>query len=208
VTAQCEPDGATADAVLAQMKAQIEAITLPEGYTMEWGGDHEDARKAEHSVFVELPVAMMGMALVVVLLFNAFRQPLIIALILPLSGIGVTAGLLLTGQPFGFMAMLGALSLFGMLIKNAVVLIDQIDLDIRSGTEAYEAIVESSVSRLRPVMMASMTTVLAMIPLVTDRLFGAMAVTIMSGLTFATVLTLVVVPVLYAMFFKVHAPPK
>jgi multidrug efflux pump subunit AcrB len=151
---------------------------------------------------------MMGMALVVVLLFNAFRQPLIIALILPLSGIGVTAGLLLTGQPFGFMAMLGALSLFGMLIKNAVVLIDQIDLDIRSGTEAYEAIVESSVSRLRPVMMASMTTVLAMIPLVTDRLFGAMAVTIMSGLTFATVLTLVVVPVLYAMFFKVHAPPK
>ena len=208
ITAQCEPEGGDADALLAELRPQIEAITLPEGYRLEWGGDYEDATQAQEGVFAKLPIALMGMALIVVVLFNAFRQPLIIVLILPLSLIGITVGLLVTGQPFGFMALVGALSLFGMLIKNAVVLIDQTDSDIRSGEAPYDAVVQSSVSRLRPVMMASMTTVLAMTPLVTDRLFSAMAVAIMSGLTFATVLTLIVVPVLYAIFFGIASPEQ
>jgi multidrug efflux pump subunit AcrB len=141
-----------------------------------------------------------------VVLFNAIRQPLIIILCLPLAIIGVTAGLLLTGQPFSFMALLGFLSLTGMLIKNAIVLIDQIDLEIREGKEPFHAVIDSAVSRMRPVMMASMTTVLGMVPLLWDVLFAPMAATIMFGLTFATILTLVIVPVLYALFFRIHNP--
>ena len=128
------------------------------------------------------------MVLVVIVLFNSIRQPLIIFLTVPLAIIGVTAGLLLTNQPFGFMALLGFLSLSGMMIKNAIVLIDEINVQIRSGAEPYRAIIDSGVSRLRPVSMAAMTTVLGMIPLLTDAFFVAMAVTIMFGLAFATVL--------------------
>ena len=130
---------------------------------------------------------------------------MVIFLCVPLAVIGVAAGLLITNQPFGFMAMLGFLSLSGMLIKNAVVLIDQIDLEIKEGKETFAAIVDSSISRLRPVAMAAVTTILGMIPLLKDAFFVAMAVTIMAGLAFATALTLIVVPVLYAIFFKAHA---
>jgi multidrug efflux pump subunit AcrB len=121
----------------------------------------------------------------------------------PLALIGVTAGLLLLHQPFGFMALLGLMSLSGMLIKNALVLIDQIDINIRSGMKGMEAIVESGVSRMQPVMMAALTTMMGMIPLFQDAFFVSMAVTIVFGLGFATVLTLVFVPVLYATFFKI-----
>ena len=131
-----------------------------------------------------------------------------IFLTVPLAIIGVTAGLLLTGQPFGFMAMLGFLSLSGMLIKNAIVLIDEINCQIRSGKEPFAAVVDSGVSRVRPVSMAALTTVLGMIPLLADAFFVAMAVTIMFGLAFATVLTLVFVPVLYACFFRIPSPAE
>jgi multidrug efflux pump subunit AcrB len=143
------------------------------------------------------------MVVIVIFLFNALRQALIIWLCVPLAIIGVTPGLLLAGESFGFMALLGFLSLTGMLIKNAIVLIDQIDLEIREGKAPFYAILDSSVSRLRPVTMAAITTVLGMIPLVFDAFFISMAVTIMFGLAFATVLTLIVVPVLYAIFFRV-----
>ena len=153
-----------------------------------------------------LPLSFVVMALIVIMLFNAIRQPLIIALCLPLAVIGVTVGLLLMNQPFSFLALLGFLSLAGMLFKNAIVLLDQIDLEIRAGTERYRAVVESSVSRLRPVLMAALTTVFGMVPLIFDSLFAPMAVTIMFGLLFATVLTLVVVPVLYVLFFRIKEP--
>jgi multidrug efflux pump subunit AcrB len=143
------------------------------------------------------------MVLIVIFMFNAFRQPLIIWLTVPLALIGVTAGLLLLKQPFGFMALLGLMSLSGMLIKNALVLIDQIDINIRSGMKGMEAIIESGVSRMQPVMMAALTTMMGMIPLFQDAFFVSMAVTIVFGLGFATVLTLVFVPVLYATFFKI-----
>ncbi|HCA41560.1 MAG TPA: AcrB/AcrD/AcrF family protein, partial [Aminobacterium sp.] len=116
---------------------------------------------------------------------------------------GVTAGLLLFHKSFDFMALLGFLSLAGMLIKNAIVLIDQIDLEIREGKEGFLAIVDSAMSRARPVLMAAMTTVLGMIPLYFDILFSALAVTIMFGLAFATALTLIIVPVLYSVFLKI-----
>ena len=206
ITAQTQPDeGVTAAEILARIKPAVEAIELPPGYSLEWGGDYEEETESNEAVSAPLPFAFIIMVFTVVALFNAFRQPLIILLILPLASVGISAGLLVSGQPFGFMALLGVLSLFGMLIKNAVVLLDQIDLEIRAGIRPYTAVVQSSVSRMRPVLMASFTTVLGMTPLLTDRLFGAMAVTIMSGLTFATVLTLIVVPVFYTIFFRI--PP-
>ena len=146
------------------------------------------------------------MVLMVIMLFNNLRQPLIIWLTVPLALVGVVAGLLFFNQPFGFMALLGALSLTGMLIKNAVVLIDQININVADEMAPYEAVVSAGVSRMRPVMMAALTTVLGMAPLLTDDFFIAMAVTIMVGLSFATVLTLVFVPVLYATLYGLKKP--
>ncbi len=204
ITVQCDPRGILATTLFARLRPKIEAIQLPPNYQLEWGGMHENSSDAKSMVLSKVPVAAILMSLIVVLLFNGFRQPLIILLVLPLSAVGITAGLLLTGQPFGFMALLGAMSLFGMLIKNAVVLLDQIDIEIREGKPPYEAVVDSSVSRMRPVTMASLTTVVGMFPLMTDPLFNTMAITIMFGLSFATVLTLFIVPVLYVILFRIH----
>ena len=173
------------------------------GYFIAWSGEMEDSADSTAKLADNIPIFFGMMILVVIFLFNAFRQPAIIWLTVPLSLIGVTAGLLMFRQPFGFMALLGLMSLSGMLIKNAIVLIDQIDLEIREGKQPLAAIIDSGVSRMRPVSMAALTTILGMIPLLQDDFFIAMAVTIMFGLGFATVLTLVVVPVLYATFFKI-----
>ena len=174
------------------------------GYFLAWGGELEDSADSTRQLSENIPIYFGMMILVVIFLFNAFRQPLIIWLTVPLSLIGVTAGLLLLKQPFGFMALLGLMSLSGMLIKNAIVLIDQIDLNIREGMSGFEAIVNSGVSRMQPVMMAALTTMMGMIPLFTDAFFVAMAVTIVFGLGFASVLTLIFVPVLYATFFRIR----
>jgi len=198
----CDPVSGTAEGLRRQLAPGIAGIKLPPGYSMAWTGEYKDSKEANESVFAGVPLAFLGMVLIVVVLFNAFRQPLIIFLCLPLALIGVTAGLLLTGLPLSFMAVLGILSLSGMLIKNAVVLIDQIDLDIAAGKPKLRAIKDASISRLRPVLMAAITTVLGMAPLIIDPFYQSMAVTIMFGLTFATLLTLLVVPVLYALFFR------
>jgi multidrug efflux pump subunit AcrB len=173
------------------------------GYFMAWGGEMEDAADAEKQLADNIPIYFGMMILIVIFMFNAFRQPLIIWLTVPLSLIGVTAGLLLLKQPFGFMALLGLMSLSGMLIKNAIVLIDQIDLNMKSGMPGLEAIIDSGVSRMRPVMLAALTTMMGMIPLFQDAFFVSMAVTIVFGLGFASLLTLVFVPVLYATFFRI-----
>ena len=202
LTVKCDPKvGQTSD-VLNTLRPKIEAIELLPGYKLEWGGEYENSRDAQAALASKLPLVGLMMVLVVIFLFNSIRQPLVIFLTVPLALIGVTAGLLITDQPFGFMALLGFLSLTGMLIKNAIVLIDEINMQIREGKEPFTAIVDSGVSRMRPVSMASLTTVLGMIPLLPDAFFVAMAVTIMFGLAFATVLTLIVVPVLYAVFFR------
>ncbi|MBW2206207.1 MAG: efflux RND transporter permease subunit [Deltaproteobacteria bacterium] len=173
------------------------------GYAMAWGGDAESSAKSGASLAATLPIFFGLMVLIIIFLFNSIKKTLVICFTVPLAIIGVTVGLLALNQPFGFMALLGLLSLSGMLIKNAVVLIDEIDTQLASGKSAFEAIVDSGVSRLIPVSMAACTTILGMLPLLTDAFFVAMAVTIMFGLGFATLLTLIVVPVLYAIFFRV-----
>ena len=125
---------------------------------------------------------------------------------IPFALIGVTVGLLATGQPFGFVALLGAMSLVGMMIKNAIVLLDQVNIELAEDKSPYDAVVEAAVSRLRPVMLAAATTVLGVIPLLPDVFWVAMAVTIMFGLAFGTVLTMVLIPVLYATFFRIKVP--
>ena len=173
------------------------------GYFIAWGGELEDSAESQMQLAQNIPIYFGMMILIVIFMFNAFRQPLIIWLTVPLAIIGVTVGLLLLKQPFGFMALLGLMSLSGMLIKNAIVLIDQIDTNIRSGMDGFNAVVESGVSRMQPVMMAALTTMMGMIPLFKDAFFVSMAVTIVFGLGFATGLTLIFVPVLYATFFKI-----
>jgi multidrug efflux pump subunit AcrB len=200
-----DPIKGAASALFARVRPQIEALERPVGYELEWGGEYEDSGDAQAGLMGGIPLFLLLMVLVTIMLFNSLRQPLIIWLCVPLALIGVTVGLLGSGQPFGFMALLGFLSLSGMLIKNAVVLIDEIKL--QSGEkELLPAIVDSATSRLRPVAMAAATTALGMIPLLLDAFFIAMAVTIIAGLLFATVLTMVVVPVLYAIFYRARAP--
>ncbi|WP_034618685.1 efflux RND transporter permease subunit [Oleidesulfovibrio alaskensis] len=205
ITVACEQVSGQPSALFKELRPVLESMPLPRGYTLEWGGEYEDSRDAQAALFSSIPPTLAMMVLITVMLFNALRQPLIIWLTVPLAFIGVTWGLLAAGQPFGFMALLGFLSLSGMLIKNAIVLLDEIDTQIRSGKDRYHAILDSSVSRMRPVLMAASTTVLGMLPLLTDAFFVAMAVTIMAGLTFASILTLIVVPVLYSIFFRIRA---
>ncbi|MCP1327875.1 efflux RND transporter permease subunit, partial [Halomonas sp. 707D4] len=143
------------------------------------------------------------MVLTSILLFGKLRQPLIVWLVVPMSVCGVVIGLLLTGLPFSFTALLGMLSLSGMLMKNAIVLVDEIDAQIDEGTPRFTALVQASVSRLRPVFLAAGTTILGMIPLLWDAFFNSMAITIMGGLAFASLLTLIAVPVFYALFFSI-----
>ncbi len=147
--------------------------------------------------------AFIIMALIVVALFNAYRPPLIILFVIPFAAIGVTVGLLVTDQPFGFLALLGAMSLAGMMIKNAIVLLDQINIERAQGKKPYDAVVTACVSRLRPVMLAAGTTVLGVIPLLQDVFWVGMAVTIMFGLAFGSLLTMVLLPVLYSIFYRI-----
>ena len=193
----------TAGKALTRIKPHIEAIVLPDGYQLEWGGEYESAGEAQAALGQGLPAGFLLMFIISVLLFGKVRQPLIIWLIVPMAVVGVVAGLLATDMPFGFMSLLGFLSLFGMLIKNAIVLIEEIDLQVEESGDIRQSIIEATLSRIRPVMLAAITTILGMAPLLFDRFFADMAVTIMGGLAFATVLTLIAVPVLYSMLFKV-----
>jgi len=204
ITVTCQQRSGMADTLFQKLRGKIESVALPVGYHLEWGGEYENSTDANGKLMAKVPLAFALMFCITVMLFNSLRHPLIIFLGLPLALIGVTAGLLVSGQPFGFMATLGFLSLAGMLIKNEIVLLDQINLDLASGKPAHKAVIDSAVSRVRPVSMAAFTTVFGMVPLITDAFFAPMAVTIMAGLTFATVLTLVVVPVLYSALFKVR----
>jgi multidrug efflux pump subunit AcrB len=188
--------------LLEAVRPQIEAIELPPNYQLEWGGEYENSKRAQAYIAAGIPIPLMLMVLILVLLFNNLRQPLAIMLTVPLAVIGVTVGLLLANEPFGFMAMLGFLSLSGMLIKNAIVLMDEINLELRLGQIPLDAVLNAGVSRVRPVVMAAATTVLGMLPLFQDPFFIGMAVTIIGGLSFATVLTLIVVPVLYATLYR------
>ena len=209
IKAQADPiEGVFAADLQAAVQPPIEAIELPDGYTLVWEGEYGNSAEANENLAKTIPFGLLAMVLVVVVLFNAIRQPLIIWLVVPLALIGVVAGLLITGLPLEFMAILGLLSLSGLLIKNAIVLVDQMDVEIKEGKPRMDAVIDSAASRVRPVMMGSLTTVLGVIPLLGDAFFQSMAVVLVFGLSFATLLTLLVVPALYSIVFRIRGSER
>ena len=195
--------GHTMAEVHGEIRSEIEAMPLPPGYTFFWDSQYKDQGEAMESIAKYFPLAFLMLIVILVALFGNFRQPIIILCILPLSLIGVAVGMLLTGFDFGFFPIAGWLGLLGMIIKNVIVLIDEINIQRREGVPAYTAVIESTVSRTRPVLMAATTTILGMVPLLFDIAFGGMAATIIFGLTFATLLTLFVTPALYILFYRI-----
>ena len=189
-----------------RIRPAIEAIPLPFGYRFEWGGEDESQKNAMGGMSKLFLPCLMLMFTIMVFLFNGFRQPFIIFGSIPLIVIGVVLGLVLAHKPLDFLSIVGILSLVGMLAKNSIVLLDQVASDFASGKDRYLSIVETGVSRLRPVAMSAVTTVLGMIPLIWDSMFGPMAVTIMGGLTVSTVLTMVFIPVMTAVAYNVPNP--
>jgi multidrug efflux pump subunit AcrB len=204
ITVHADPRSGLPSQLFNRVREKIEAIKLPSGYSFEWGGEYEDSGKARAALAQPVPLFLAMMVFIVVCLFNSARTTLLIWLIMPLALVGVTTGLLLTGLPFGFMALLGTLALAGELIKNQIVVISKIGNETEKGKAPYQAILDGCTSKLRPVCMVVLTTVLGSIPLLTDPFFGAMAVCIIFGLLFAAVLSLLVMPVVYAMFFGIH----
>jgi multidrug efflux pump subunit AcrB len=204
IVVQANPvQGQTLAALRDSVLADFEAIELPPGYTMEWGGEYEDTVDSQASLIPGMVPAAAVVLFIIVMLFNAYRPALVIVLTIPFALVGIAAGLLAFGVPFGFVALLGAMSLAGMMIKNAVVLLDQVNDNLGGGQPPYEAVVEAAVSRLRPVVLAAATTVLGVIPLLQDVFWVGMSVTLMAGLSFGTVLTMVLVPVLYAIVYRI-----
>ncbi|MEH6445313.1 MAG: efflux RND transporter permease subunit [Oceanospirillaceae bacterium] len=206
IKAQSDPKpGELTANLFARLQPKIEAIALPNGYRFKWAGEQGDSAESSSDLMSTLPLAFLAMVLVVVVLFNKIRQPLIIWAVVPLASIGVVFGLVVTAIPLEFMGLLGLLSLSGLLIQNGIILVDQMDLEIREGKARLDAIVDSAASRVRPVVLGSFTTALGVIPLFFDAFFQSMAVVIVFGLTFATLITLFIVPVLYAVFMNVKA---
>lgn len=204
IMAQADPrSGILASEALDAVREKIENMPLPTGYTLEWHGEYKDAKEADEGLIISAPYGFAAMVLAVVFMFNGIRQALVIWCTVPLAVLGVAIGLVVFQTPFEFMATLGFLSLVGMMVKNAIVLVDQAENEIRNGKEAYDAIVDAAMSRARPVILGATTTILGVAPLLVDPFFKSMAVTIMFGLLFATALTLVVIPLNYALFFKI-----
>jgi len=195
----------TAAALLSRVKPALDALVLPAGYSLSYGGELEAQTKAQQALFGSLPLGFLAMFIITVLLFNSSRDALVIWACVPLAIIGVSTGLLLVQAPFGFMALLGFLSLSGMLVKNGIVLVEQIRLELADGKAAYDAVFDSAVSRVRPVAMAAITTILGMVPLIADDFFASMAVVIMFGLGFATVLTLLFLPLMYCSIYRIRS---
>lgn len=202
MAAQCDVQpGHTMKEVHSEIRDEIERIGLPAGYSFFWDSQYKDQKEAMEALIKYFPLAIVFLVLILVALFGNFRQPSIIFLILPLSVIGVVVGMLVTGFQFGFFCIAGWLGLLGMIIKNVIVLLDEVNIQRRAGVAPVEAIVEATVSRTRPVLMAAITTIFGSIPLLFDVVFGGMAATIVFGLSFATLLTLFVTPALYAVFY-------
>jgi multidrug efflux pump subunit AcrB len=206
ITLQANPiRGVTLPSYMQSLAPELEELVrkLPPGYRLELGGEYENSSKSQASLIPGIVPAIGIMLIIIVGLFNAIRPAVIIVLTIPFSVVGMTAGLLATDTPFGFVALLGAMSLAGMMVKNAIVLLDEVNANLGLGQTPYRAVVEAAQSRLRPVVLAAATTVLGVIPLLQDVFWVGLAVTIMAGLTVGTVITMIVVPVLYAAFYRI-----
>ncbi|MFU0979892.1 efflux RND transporter permease subunit [Kluyvera ascorbata] len=210
LTVQTDPDplsNQTSGDILARVKPKIDALALPHGYSIEWGGDAESSSEAQQGLFTTLPLGYLVMFVITVLMFSSLKNAIAIWLTVPLALIGVTPGFLITGIPFGFMALIGLLSLSGMLIRNGIVLVEEIEQQKQEKAQ-QEAIIYAATSRLRPILLTVFTTVLGLAPLLLDVFFQSMAVVIMFGLGFATILTLLVLPVIYACFHHKDIKPQ
>jgi multidrug efflux pump subunit AcrB len=208
ITVQCSPNGVTAPTLRNAVVDQFNAIPLPAGYRLDWDGEYFSAKQSQEALVPGIAPAVVVMLYILVALFNGFRPMLICVLVIPFVMIGITGGLLLTQTPFGFIALLGAMSLSGMMIKNAVVLLDQVNANLTEGMTPYDSVVEAAVSRLSPVVNAAGTTVLGVLPMLQDVFWVALAVTVFFGLIVGTLLTMVMVPVLYALLYRVDEPPR
>lgn len=207
IAVQASPDVVTFPTLHAAVVADFEAIELPSGFDFMWDGEYRSTVEAQQSLIPGVIPAVAIMLFLIIYLFNGFRPAAIILLAIPFIFIGIAPALFATQVPFGFVALLGAMSLSGMMIKNSIVLLDQINIELEEGRAPYAAVVEAAVSRLRPVVLAAATTVLGVIPLLTDVFWVGMAITIMAGLTAGTILTLVLVPSLYALLYRISVPP-
>ena len=201
-----EGSGLLLSELRADVAEEIFALKLPPGFRLEWGGITEDEVDSVDALIPGVVPSVIIIISILIALFNAYRPTIVILLTVPLALIGITAGLLLTDIPFGFMALLGAMSLAGMMIKNSIVLLEEVELNLERGLGAYESVQEAAVSRLRPVVLAAATTVLGVVPLLQDLFWVSMAATIMAGLTFGTLLTMVVLPVIYAALYRIKVP--
>jgi multidrug efflux pump subunit AcrB len=196
------PDvAARIDKALAPLRAQ-----LPPGYRIEVGGDSEESAKSQASIFKIMPVMVFLMMLFLMLQLKSFSKLALVMLTAPLGMIGVSLFLLGFDQPFGFVSLLGTIALAGMIMRNSVILVDQIDQDIAAGSTAWDAVIDSTIRRARPIVLTAGTAIFAMIPLSRSVFWGPMAFALMGGLLVATALTLLFLPALYAAWFRVKRP--
>ena len=201
---QCSPvPGIGTEEARQRIETELLKAPLPEGYTLSWAGEKEASDQSMKYLFKNFPLAIILMIAILIMLFGDYKTPAILFACIPMILIGVIPAVLVSGKTFGFVAIVGLLGLIGMMLKNGIVLMDEIRLEISEGKAPRQALIDSSLSRLRPVMMAAATTILGMVPLLPDAMFGGMAATIMGGLFMGTIITLLVIPVLYALFFNV-----
>ena len=203
ITVQASPIETITPATLRKAVIdKFEQIELPEGYQLRWFGEHKSTIESNKDLEPGMLPMLGVILLILVALFNAIRPMLMVMLLIPFVLIGVSFGLQATNAAFGFVAILGVMSLIGMMTKNAIVLIDQINIEKAQGKYPHQAVIDASVSRLRPVFLAAATTVLGVAPLVPDLFWQGLAVSIMAGLSFGTILTMILLPVLYSLFYK------
>ncbi|MEM1164664.1 MAG: efflux RND transporter permease subunit [Planctomycetota bacterium] len=207
VTLQANPaHGVSLKDLRLDVTEALEAIELPPGYTMEWGGEYEDEMDSQASLIPGLAPMAIIIVSILVALFNAYRPLFVMLLTIPFVLIGVAAGFLTFNAPFGFVALLALMSLIGMMLKNAIVLIDEVEAQLKARVPRTEALIRAAQSRLSPVVLASATTVLGVIPLLSDVFWIGLSVTIMAGLSFGTLLTMLFLPVLYSIFYGLKSP--
>ncbi|MBE0368152.1 efflux RND transporter permease subunit [Pseudoalteromonas aurantia] len=203
ITVQATPVGVTVSTLRNTVLEDFNKIELPEGYRLEWFGEFKSTVDSQKSLIPGVVPALALILFILVALFNQVRPMIIIILLIPFVMIGVSFGLQVSGAAFGFVALLGVMSLSGMMIKNAIVLIDQINIEKGEGKSTQKAIIDAAISRIRPVFLAAATTVLGVIPLAPDLFWQGLSIAIIAGLSFGTVLTMILLPVLYSLFYKV-----
>lgn len=184
------------------LEKEIDKLQIPSGYEVNWGGEKKATDMSIKNLFANYPLAVLLMVGILVWLFRSYRTSLLLFCCIPFVFVGVIPAMLLSGQNFGFVAIVGILGLVGMMLKNGIVLVDEIQLQLQSGKDSLQALIDASLSRLRPVSMASLTTVLGMVPLLFDDMFASIAAAIMGGLIAGTIIVLIIIPVLYSLFYK------